>query len=182
MIDYSLVRLFDTSSEFVANHITSLSQDDRYLRFGYTPSDEQIHKYVSNSMKTVNSRTHADFWFGIKLDKEIVATIHIAIRDDVAEFAFSTDKNHRGKKLGQLLFARGYQLATEFSISKIYLVFLTQNAAMRHISKKFGLAVMTHGSDAESSVEISYPVPLSKISSIKLSIIDKSILKGIMNE
>ena len=52
---------------------------------------------------------------------------------------------------------------------------LSQNAPMRHIAKKFGLSVMTHGTDVEASVEIQYPVPLSRLQEVKMCLIDMSI-------
>lgn len=171
---FSLIRLFDVSP--VALHIQSLNRDDLYLRFGYTPSSEKITDYVTKSMCVHNTREKADFWFGITNNfGDLIATVHISISDDVAEFAFTTDAKYRGKKLGQLLFARAYQLVTEYKIGRIYMVCLSKNAAMRHIAKKFGMSVMTMGSDTESSVNISYPVPLNRVHEVNMSIIDKNL-------
>lgn len=173
--EYSLVRLFDTSAEYIVDHLDLLQEHDRYLRFGYKPSRDKIDEYVRNSLATVNTRQHADFWFGIKQGVELVATLHVSIRDDVAEFAFSTAEHHRGRKLGQLLFARGYQLVTEYSITRIYMMCLTENKVMRHIARKFGLAVMTQGTDAEGSVNIQYPVSIKQVDKVKHSIVDKNL-------
>lgn len=107
----------------------------------------------------------------------LVATLHIATNGDVAEFAFTTDIEYRSQKLGQLLFARGYQLVTEFKINRIYMVCLSKNSAMRHIAKKFGMSVMTQGTDSEASVNIQYPVPLSRLNEVKMCIIDKDLGK-----
>jgi RimJ/RimL family protein N-acetyltransferase len=175
--NFSLIRLFDVGP--ISTHIISLSPEDRYLRFGYTPSDEKITDYVIHSMGGVNVRERADFWFGIANNfGDLIATAHIAIREDVAEFAFTTDTKYRGKKLGQMLFARAYQLVTEYQIGSIYLACLTKNTAMRHIAKKFGMCVMTHGTDSESSVNIAYPVPLNRVSEVKMSCIDKNLFEG----
>jgi RimJ/RimL family protein N-acetyltransferase len=173
--EYSLIRLFDTSADFIINHLDSLNEQDRYLRFGYTPSRAMITKYVNDSLATINLRQHADFWFGIKQGVELVATLHVAILDDTAEFAFSTAEAHRGRKLGQLLFARGYQLVTEYSINRIYLCCLTQNKAIRHIARKFGLAVMTRGAESEGSVNIQYPISIKQVDKVKHSIVDKNL-------
>jgi RimJ/RimL family protein N-acetyltransferase len=173
--DYSLVRLFDDSAMQIVQHITELNASDLYLRFGYSITPDRVEKYVKKSFETVNTRQRADFWFGIRQDNELIATLHVAIVDDTAEFAFTTAEQYRGRKLGQLLFARGYQLVTEYSITRIYMVCLTQNNAMRHIAKKFGLAVMTQGSECEGSVNIQYPVSLKQIDQIKHSIVDKNL-------
>lgn len=173
--DISLVRLFSDASQVVIDHICSLEKDDLYLRFGYTPSKTHIENYVNKSMSTVNTQFEGDYWFGIINSEKLVATIHISVKDSVAEFAFSTDKNHRGKKLGQLLFARGYQLITEMKIDRIYMCMLSQNAPMKHIAKKFGMSVMTFGTDSEASVNITYPVPLNRVNEVRMSMIDKNI-------
>lgn len=172
---YSLVRLMSENSTEVIEHITALPKNDRYLRFGHCVSDETIVDYVN---RTINKMFDPNnFWWGIYDDKKLVATIHVVATDDVAEFAFSTDVNYRGKKLGQLLFARGYQFVTERQINRIFLICLSENHIVRHIAKKFGLSVMTHGADSEASVLIEYPVPISRLNEVKLCIIDKSIGK-----
>lgn len=173
--EYSLVRLFSDSAPQIIDHIYLLNKEDRYLRFAYPASDENISTYVHRSISTVNSREVANFWFGIKQGEVLVATLHLSTFQDGAEFAFTTHAEHRGRKLGQLLFARGYQLVTEFSITKIYMNCLSSNAAMRHIAKKFGLAVMTQGPDCEASVSIQYPVPLKRVSEVTRTVIDKNL-------
>lgn len=173
--DYSLVRLFDDSAPTITQHILALNEQDIYLRFGYQITPTLLDKYVKSSLNTVNTRTRADFWFGIKQGTDLVATLHVAIVDDTAEFAFTTATAHRGRKLGQLLFARGYQLVTEYSITRVYMVCLTQNQAMRHIARKFGLAVMTHGAESEGSVNIQYPISIKQVDKVKHSIVDKNL-------
>jgi RimJ/RimL family protein N-acetyltransferase len=167
--DYSLVRLFHKNGPEIVHHIISLNDSDRYLRFGYNCSDEQIANYVVNSL--ASSEAQKNFWYGIFDGIKLIATIHIALGDDIAEFAFTTDSEYRGQKIGQLLFARGYQLVTEFQITRIYMCMLSKNAAMRHIAKKFGMSVMTHGTDSEASVNIAYPVPLSRLNEVKMCMI-----------
>jgi hypothetical protein len=175
IVNFSLVRLFDASRVSLIEHITKLSADDRYLRFGTVVSDDVIEKYVTDSLLVVNNRADSEFWFAIISSDVILATIHISIHNVVAEFAFTTDVDYRDRKLGQLLFARGYQLATEFCISSIYMVCLGRNSAMRHIAKKFGLTVITHGSELEASVDISYPVPISDVTEMRMLFIDKNV-------
>ena len=175
MSEYSLIRIFDTSAEWVIYHINSLPMDDKYLRFGFQANENQIRKYVETSLETATERTNADMWYAIKYDGEIVATLHVAIRGDLAEFGFTTSPEHRNKGLGQMLFARGLQLVVEWNITKVYLSMLSQNSAMKHIAKKFGMAVVTEGSDAECSIQISYPVPINRISEVKYQLIDKEM-------
>ena len=176
--DYSLVRLRQSHGPEIVHHIISLPENDIYLRFGYNVKHNYIASYIARTLKTNEANpSQQNFWYGIFDNEKLIATIHIALDDDIAEFAFTTDTEYRGQKIGQLLFARGYQLVTEFQITRIYLACLTQNAVMRHIAKKFGMTVMTHGIDSEASINISYPVPLSRLAEVKMCIIDKELVK-----
>jgi len=173
--DYSLIRMFQKDASQIIDHIKVLPKNDQYLRFGYSIKEEQIEFYVDNSLE--DTVLQKNFWWGIYDEEKLVATIHVAISDDVAEFAFTTDVNYRGQKLGQLLFARGFQCVCERQITRIYMACLSENIAIRKIASKFGLSVMTYGPDAEASVTIQYPVPLSRLNEVKMCIIDKSIGK-----
>jgi RimJ/RimL family protein N-acetyltransferase len=176
--DYSLIRLRPAYTSDIIQHIISLPPDDLYLRFGYQVKSEYVASYVTKTLEDNEANSsQQNFWYGIFDGTKLIATLHVAMGDDIAEFAFTTDTEYRGQKIGQLLFARGYQLVTEFQITRIYLACLTQNAAMRHIAKKFGMSVMTHGTDSEASINISYPVPLSRLNEVKMCVIDKGIGK-----
>jgi len=167
--EYSLVRLFEKSKDEIINHITSLNDEDRYLRFGYLPKNSMINKYVNYTFSKINTETNANFWFAVTKNNKIVATIHIAIYGDEAEFAFTTDKDHRGKKLGQLLFSRGYQLITEFGINRIKLTCLSQNSAMKHIASKFGLKFTYSSGEVDAVTYIQYPVTINQVNELKKS-------------
>lgn len=172
MNEYSLIRLFSSSGEEMITHFLDMSVNDRYLRFGYNVSDKNIENYITTSLVAERST-----WYGIKINNCLVATIHIAMIENMAEFAFTTCQDHRGKKLGQLLFARGYQLVTEEQIDRIYLCMLSKNKAMIRIAKKFGMNVMIHGVESEASITIECPVPLSKFKEVKYTLIDSSLFK-----
>jgi RimJ/RimL family protein N-acetyltransferase len=169
--DYSLIRLRVYDVLDLNTHILELPSHDRYLRFGYSASDDNITSYVEKSISAIDN-----YWWGIYDHDLLIASLHVAVGSDVAEFAFTVHVDYRGQKLGQLLFARGYQLVTEFRIDKIYLACLSQNAGMRAIAKKFGLSVVTYGSDTEATITIQYPVPMSQIEKVKMCIIDKGII------
>ena len=167
--EYSLIRLFEKSKDEIINHITSLDDNDRYLRFGYLPKNSMINKYVNYTFSKINTESNANFWFGVTQKNKLIATIHIAIYGDEAEFAFTTDKNHRGKKLGQLLFSRGYQLITEFGINRIKLTCLSQNNVMKHIASKFGLKFTYSSGEVDAVTYIQYPVTIQQVNELKKS-------------
>jgi RimJ/RimL family protein N-acetyltransferase len=165
--EYSLVRLFETSAEFLIDHFNRLDEHDIRLRFGFLAGKNAITSYVKKTIKPTGERTEENLWFAIKKDKEIVATLHVALYDERAEFGFTVLKDHRGKKLGQLLFARGYQVVTERSIDKIHMTCLSENKAIQHIAKKFGMEMHSMRGESESVIEIQYPVPLTQVDDIR---------------
>ena len=58
--EYSLIRLFEKSKDEIINHITSLNDEDRYLRFGYLPKNSMINKYVNYTFSKINTESNAN--------------------------------------------------------------------------------------------------------------------------
>ena len=87
-------------------HLQSLGAQDRYLRFGYAATNEQIESYVKNL------NFERDDIYGVfnrRLD--LLAMAHLAFSVDpqwstCAEFGVSVDVRLRGRGLGARLFER----------------------------------------------------------------------------
>ena len=63
----------------IADHLMALEPSDRYLRFGYTASDEQIQRYVDKL------DFNTDEIFGIyNRHLELIAMAHVAFSQDAA--------------------------------------------------------------------------------------------------
>src|SRR4051812_19984908 len=90
----------------IAEHLKALDPPDRYLRFGYSATDEQIERYVDGL------NFERDDIFGIYNRKlELIAMAHLAFSDDplhmsCAEFGVSVLKKARGRGWGTRLFER----------------------------------------------------------------------------
>lgn len=59
----------------VVDHLQSMSQDDRRLRFGIALSDDSIQKYVDGQWDEPGA------WFGAFDGGKIVAVAHVAINE-----------------------------------------------------------------------------------------------------
>ena len=87
----------------IAAHLLGLEGYDRYLRFGYNATDEQVQRYVDGL------DFERDEIFGIYNRKlELIAMAHLAFSHDpshrsCAEFGVSVLKKARGRGYGEMM-------------------------------------------------------------------------------
>jgi GNAT superfamily N-acetyltransferase len=141
----------------LATHLLSLTADDRYLRFGYAASDEQVGRYVDN----IDFRR--DEVFGIYNRRlELVAAAHLAYEADPvrphamqrAEFGVSVLPTHRGRGFGARLFEHAMLHARNRGVDTLIVHALSENAAMLHIARAAGASVQRDGSESEALLSL----------------------------
>jgi len=137
-------------------HLQSLGAQDRYLRFGYPATNEQIENYVN---KLNFERDDIYGVFSRRLD--LLAMAHLAFSVDpqwstCAEFGVSVDVRLRGRGLGARLFERAVTHARNQGVSLMFIHALSENTPMLKIAKKAGARVEREGS--ESDAYLSLPV------------------------
>jgi GNAT superfamily N-acetyltransferase len=135
-------------------HLLALSQQDRYLRFGYSASDEQITRY------TDSLDFDRDEIFGVYNRKlELVAVAHLALIgqgegsqgcQNCAEFGVSVAANARGRGLGTRLFERAVMHARNEGVEMLFIHALSENTAMLKIAQKAGALVERSGGETEA--------------------------------
>ena len=141
----------------IAEHLLGLDATDRYLRFGYAASDEQILRYVENL------DFDRDDIFGIFNRKlELIAMAHLALASDAqlqscAEFGVSVAASTRGRGFGTRLFERAVMHARNDGIQLLFIQALSENAAMLKIARKAGARVENHGSESEAFLRLAAP-------------------------
>ena len=137
----------------IAEHLKSLGGHDRYLRFGYPATDEQIERYV------MGLDFHRDEVLGIFNRRlQLVAVAHLAYapapqlagRPAMAEFGVSVLQNGRGRGLGRRLFERAALHARNRGIATLFIHALTENAPMLKIARNAGATVERDGSESEA--------------------------------
>jgi RimJ/RimL family protein N-acetyltransferase len=141
----------------VLHHLLSLSERDRYLRFGYPASDERIEKYV----ETLDFQ-HSEL-FGI-FDRrvELVAISQLAYAEPAAgdeggamvEFAVSVRTQARGRGYGDRLFTHALRHARNRSVERLMIHALSENTAMLRIARKAGAEVRREGSESEAWLQL----------------------------
>ncbi len=140
--------------ERIAAHLLSLDPADRYLRFGYAASNEQVQRYVSGLDFA------RDEIFGIYNRKlQLIAMAHLAYpakqgHDSCAEFGVSVLKSARSRGFGARLFDRAAMHARNDGISQMFIHALSENTAMLKIARNAGATVQRDGSESEAYLRL----------------------------
>ncbi len=143
----------------IAKHLLALPERDRYFRFGFAATDQQIQNYVA----ALNfERDHV---YGIyNRQAALVAVAHVAQMSELyqaplsfglgysqsAEFGVSVLPAYRSKGYGGRLFDRAVTHARNQGISQFHIQALTENSRMLQIAKKRGATLVNFGSETEA--------------------------------
>jgi GNAT superfamily N-acetyltransferase len=139
----------------ILNHLLSLEPADRYLRFGYAASDEQIARYVES---LDFARDEIFGIFNRKLD--LIAMAHLALIAGApggcnqAEFGVSVIKASRGRGFGALLFDSAVLHARNRQVDHLIIHALSENTAMLRIVRRAGAEVVRDGSESEAQLRL----------------------------
>ncbi len=138
----------------VLAHLLSLKPEDRYLRFGYPATDEQIEHYVTGL------KFERDEIFGVFNRRlALVAMAHLAYSVDpqwasCAEFGVSVSSHQRGRGLGARLFSHAVMHARNQGVSMLFIHALSENVAMLKIARHAGAKVQRDGSESEAYLSL----------------------------
>ncbi|MBS0317532.1 MAG: GNAT family N-acetyltransferase [Proteobacteria bacterium] len=152
--------------ERIARHLLALDEHDRYLRFGYMATDEQIRHYVDGL------NFERDQIFGIynrKLD--LIAMAHLAFATAAeyrlcAEFGVSVLKSARGRGFGARLFDRAVMHARNEGVELLFIHALSENTVMISIAQKAGAKLQRDGSETEAYLQLPPATLDSRVSEI----------------
>lgn len=150
----------------VIEHLQSLDARDRYLRFGYAATDEQIARYVAGI------DFERDDVFGIFNRKlELIAMAHLALAssdqcDACAEFGVSVARASRGRGFGTRLFERAVMHARNEGIKLLFIQALSENDAMLRIARRAGAVIQRHGAESEAYLRLPGATLDSRLSEI----------------
>jgi RimJ/RimL family protein N-acetyltransferase len=140
--------------ERIATHLMALDEHDRYLRFGYSATDEQIQRYVESL------DFDRDDIFGIYNRKlEMIAMAHLAFSRDpehlgCAEFGVSVLRKARGKGYGARLFERAVMHARNEGVELLFIHALSENTAMLKIARNAGATMERAGSETDAHLRL----------------------------
>ena len=152
----------------IARHLLALDAHDRYLRFGYAASDEQVQHYADGL------DFERDELFGIYNRRlELIAMAHLAFAPSgdfsgCAEFGVSVASHARGHGYGARLFERAAVTARNEGVAMLFIHALSENAAMLKIARNAGATVVRSGSESEAHLELPSATLDSRISEMAL--------------
>jgi GNAT superfamily N-acetyltransferase len=139
----------------IQSHLLSLSQQDRYLRFGYHAQDDQIQRYVE----------HIDFSrdkiLGVfDLDLSLVAMAHLSLSrpsrfNRCAEFGVSVLPKWRAQGLGAQLFEHSSMLARNEGVGMLFIHALSENLPMLKIARAHGAKLERFGGETDAFLQLS---------------------------
>ena len=138
----------------ILTHLLALKPEDRYLRFGYPATDEQVERYVSGL------KFERDEIFGVFNRRlALVAMAHLAYSVDpqwatCAEFGVSVSSHQRGRGLGARLFNHAVMHARNQGVSMLFIHALSENVAMLKIARHAGAKVQRDGSESEAYLSL----------------------------
>lgn len=138
-------------------HLQALSPHDRYLRFGYVASDEQLARHVE-TMDFERDQVLGVFDRRLRL----VATAHLAFAPgpaptdgpQAAEFGVSVLESHRGRRLGVRLFEQAVLHARNRAIDTLYIHALSENIVMLKIAQRAGATVERDGAESRAWLKL----------------------------
>ncbi|MBI3369902.1 MAG: GNAT family N-acetyltransferase [Burkholderiales bacterium] len=145
-------------------HLQMLDERDRYLRFGYQATDEQIARYV----ETLDfERDEIYGVFNRRLD--LIAMAHLACpatdADDgtAAEFGVSVRASKRGQGHGGRLFEHAVLHARNRGLDRLFIHALSENTAMLRIARKAGAEVQRSGAESDAYLKLPHETLASHV-------------------
>ena len=141
----------------IATHLLSLQESDRYLRFGFPATDEQVKRYVGSL------DFERDEVFGIFNRRlELIAMAHLAYlpvsgaagETATAEFGVSVIRRARGRGYGARLFEHAVLHARNRGCERLFIHALSENTAMLKIARNAGATVERDGPEAEAWLKL----------------------------
>ena len=138
----------------IATHLMALEPHDRYLRFGYSATDEQIQRYADSL------DFERDDIFGVYNRKlELIAMAHLAFSQDpahvgCAEFGVSVLKKARGRGYGARMFERAVMHARNEGVDMLFIHALSENTAMIKIARNAGALLERSGGETDAHLRL----------------------------
>ncbi len=135
----------------IVDHLLALDTHDRYLRFGYPASDEQIRKYA---LSIDFGRDEVLGIFNRRL--QLTALAHVAYGQpmpgepgrSMAEFGVSVLPQSRGRGLGRRLFDTAALHARNRGVDTLFIHALSENRPMLRIAAAAGALVERDGGES----------------------------------
>lgn len=139
-------RLWDGERKDVQGFYQSLGKEDRRLRFFSQVSDVGIEQYVAGLDFLRNTILGA-----FDAEARMSGVLELCRDGDVIELALAVAEDARGKGVGSALVEKAWEETRTLGATRLVLVCLSENYAMRALAKRLGMQTRLLDGDLESS-------------------------------
>ena len=140
-----------------ANHLKSLTNEDRYTRFGFNIKDESIDQLILNMLYNKNDH----HLFTAIVNDKIAGFGHLAKEDSDWELAVSVNKEFQGQGVAKELMYFMIAWGKTHGVQSVFMHCISQNQKIQHLARKFGLrTVERSGGEITAKVELPGATPL----------------------
>lgn len=138
-------------------HLLALPERDRYFRFGYLPSDEQIERFIA---RLDHSQCTLFGIFDSRLELLGLAQLsYVAMRQqaNTAEFGVSVAAQYREMGFGRAMFKRCIAHARSQGVRHLIVHALSENAKMVQMARSAGAQIERDGGDSTAFINLPPP-------------------------
>jgi GNAT superfamily N-acetyltransferase len=151
------IRMLNTYEQVkYGDHLLRLNADDRYLRFGSMVDDAFIIKHA-----TIKHDSGRMVLAAFDEDQNVIAACEICLLGkyylfnvDEAEIGLSVEKEHRGRRLGTMLFEHAMVVCRNRRVKVLKSYCLTRNGFMMKIAKAHNMQIVNEYGDSEATLEL----------------------------
>jgi GNAT superfamily N-acetyltransferase len=121
----------------LASHFLALTARDRFLRFGWVLSDDDVVSYVESLMHSIETVLVV-----VDVPPEICGVLHLDVTGRCADLGLSVSGWVRGKGIGTLLLERACRLASARGVTTLFMRNLNRMPALMRLARRVGMNVI----------------------------------------
>ncbi|MFN7645766.1 MAG: GNAT family N-acetyltransferase [Burkholderiales bacterium] len=144
-----------TDRDALHQHFAALDPQDLRMRFGRLPDRDWLRLYIEGIDFA------RDAVLGVREGPVLIGAAHVALFDGAAELGLSVIPSRRKRGVASALFDRGVLHARNRGIVELFIHCLSENQAMRRISRKAGMRILVEGVDADAWIELPPATPFT---------------------
>ena len=155
---FTIYKLQPHEFERYRNHLLSLDDESKYMRFGFHIRSETISDLCSKWQSNYDKHQI----FVIENDNlDVVGVAHVSLEEETPELAFSVLKDHQKQGMGDALMKRAIEYCQNKGIKHGYMVCLMSNDKIKGLARKNGVLVHSEEGDSYGDITIPAPTPVS---------------------
>ena len=141
-----IIKLSPNSVDDIIQHFKLLSSDDIYNRFGNTLTTEALNSYIYNNIEETD-------WYGIYINKTLVAVLHIIEFENSIEFGCSVAPKYRKQGLATRLFEFTLKNAKKRNKSSVHIQCNSFNNTVIELAKRYNMKLERIDSEIIAQIE-----------------------------